>query len=474
MKSLLFLYSVSVLIAHGVQVHCYWTTSAQPSCRYNCGYNMGSCSCSSSCQYYGNCCRDYYSYCYQTTTQPTTVAPCGGSLFGSGTFTSPNHPNHYYNNAHCTWKLTAAYNQRVFLTFRYMELENDCSKDYISIYNGPAYSSNLLGKVCNDTLTTFYSTYTYMTVVFRTDSSVIGRGFKAEFMSSLNPSSGQVSCTSDEMTIVIQKSYLSSLGYSSDDLYLNDEHCRPTVTSYQLIFSFPIDGCGNVKQFDNGRVVYTNGLRSSNSSSGEITRHAILKLNVTCIMAQDSLSENMFVIQNPGNSTIIGTGRFNTTMTFYTSGFGTPVTQVPYEVELNDYIYVRVDLKSSDNSLVIFLDTCVASPSPHDFHTRVYYLVRNGCPADNTYSSYNSGYHKYARFRVQAFQFLRASESVYLQCKVIVCRYSDYNSRCRRGCIRRRARDLGSDHDSETLVLGPIKLKEPMKKEEGPGKQDEA
>uniref|UniRef100_A0A672H1B2 CUB and zona pellucida-like domains 1, tandem duplicate 1 n=1 Tax=Salarias fasciatus TaxID=181472 RepID=A0A672H1B2_SALFA len=395
------------------------------------------------------------------TSLPSPVAPCGGSLFGSGTFSSPNHPNHYHNNAYCTWTLRAAYNQRVFLAFTYMELENCCGCDYINVYDGPSSSYNLLGKICHDSnLTSFYSTSTYMTVVFRSDSSVIARGFKAEFISALKPSS--VSCTSDTMNIVIERSYLNSLGYSSHDLYLNDEHCRPKITSYQVIFSFPIESCGNVKQISSDRVVYTNGLRSSNSSSGEITRHAVLKLNVTCIMDQDSLSENMFVIQNPGNSAIIGTGKFNTTMTFYTSSsFYYPVTEFPYEVELNEYIYVQIDLKSSDNSLVIFLDTCVASPSPHDFQTRAYYFFWTGCrcTADNTYYAYYSGSRDYARFRVKTFQFLRASESVYLQCKVLVCQASDYNSRCRRGCTRRRARDLGSGHDSQTLVLGPIKLK---------------
>ncbi|KAL0169881.1 hypothetical protein M9458_034477, partial [Cirrhinus mrigala] len=29
------------------------------SCMYNCGYNLGSCSCNYDCQYYGNCCSDY-------------------------------------------------------------------------------------------------------------------------------------------------------------------------------------------------------------------------------------------------------------------------------------------------------------------------------------------------------------------------------------------------------------------------------
>lgn len=32
----------------------------QPSCRYNCGMHLGSCSCRSSCQYNGDCCYDYY------------------------------------------------------------------------------------------------------------------------------------------------------------------------------------------------------------------------------------------------------------------------------------------------------------------------------------------------------------------------------------------------------------------------------
>ena len=77
---------------------------------------------------------------------------------------------------------------------------------------------------------------------------------------------------------------------------------------------------------------------------------------------------------------------------------------------------------------------------------------------DNTYRSYTSGNQPYARFAFTSFQFLRGSDSVYIQCTVLVCQAQDYNSRCRRGCIARTARDLGSEHDSQTLVLGPIKL----------------
>lgn len=81
------------------------------------------------------------------------------------------------------------------------------------------------------------------------------------------------------------------------------------------------------------------------------------------------------------------------------------------------------------------------------------------CSEDNTYQAYVTGNRAYARFTFKAFQFLRATESVYIQCKVLICPANDYNSRCRRGCRRRVARDLGSEHDSQTLVLGPIQLK---------------
>ncbi|XP_041866483.1 deleted in malignant brain tumors 1 protein isoform X2 [Melanotaenia boesemani] len=452
---------------HDYYSYCPFTsvepTTAQPSCRYNCGSHMGSCSCSSSCQYNGNCCHDYYSHCAATTPSGS----CGGSLFGSGTFSSPNHPSYYFDNAYCVWHLRAAYDQRIFLAFTYLQLENCCSCDYISIYDGPSVNSKYLGKVCNNSLNTFYSSSNYMTVVFRTDGSVVGRGFSAEFMSSLKPTSGRVDCSSNNMNIVIERSYLNSLGYDGHSLFLDDPHCRPQVSTYQVVFSFPLNTCGNIRKFDNGRIVYTNNVRAYPSNNGEITRQSHLKMNVACLMEQDSVSQNIFAIHHGSNSSITGSGRYNTSMAFYTSSsFYDKVTEVPYEVALSQDLYVQVDLQGRDSALVLFLDTCVASPSPFDFHTRAYYLVRDGCRVDNTYWPISSGTESLARFTFKAFQFLRATDTVYIQCKVLICPASDGNSRCRRGCNGRAIRDVSSEHKSQTIVVGPIKLKEPEKKGE--------
>ncbi|CAL8255030.1 unnamed protein product [Lota lota] len=471
MLTLGFLVLCIVMFSHCVQAQCHYTTeappdhtTAQPSCRYNCGYNLGSCSCSSSCQSYGNCCYDYYSQCHYTTAAPpdhTTVHPCGGSLSSSGSFSSPGYPGYYHDNSYCVWQLRASNNHRIYLSFTDLQLENCCTCDYVAVYDGPNLNSRLLGKLCNDTLNFFQSSSTYITVLFRTDGSVVGRGFKAEFSSSVPTGSGRVECSADNMDIVIEKSYLNSLGYVGNNLYLNDQYCRPQISAFQVIFSFPINTCGTVRTFENGRIVYTNAVRAYESDYGLITRQSSLKLNVDCHMEPDTTVQILYVARSQENRTIMGTGRFNGSMAFYTSSsFYYMVTQVPYEVTLDQNLYVQVKLRRDDSSLVLFLDTCVASPSPHDFHNTTYDLVRNGCGIDSTYYAYASGSQNYARFTFRAFQFLRTHESVYLQCKVVVCPASATNSRCRRGCSRRKTRALRASEDSHTLVLGPVTLQD--------------
>ena len=51
---------------------------------------------------------------------------------------------------------------------------------------------------------------------------------------------------------------------------------------------------------------------------------------------------------------------------------------------------------------------------------------------------------------------------MYLRCKMVVCRADDYFSRCRRGCIVRSKRDVGSYQEKVDVVLGPIQLQAPQ------------
>lgn len=69
-------------------------------------------------------------------------------------------------------------------------LDNCCDCDYIKVYDGPSVNSRLLGTVCNNSLDSFHSSSNYLTVLFRTDGSIVGRGFSADFTSTLPPTSG--------------------------------------------------------------------------------------------------------------------------------------------------------------------------------------------------------------------------------------------------------------------------------------------
>uniref|UniRef100_A0A4W4FFV1 CUB and zona pellucida-like domains 1, tandem duplicate 1 n=1 Tax=Electrophorus electricus TaxID=8005 RepID=A0A4W4FFV1_ELEEL len=372
---------------------------------------------------------------------------CGGRLSGSGSLTSPFYPNYYHDRSNCEWQLSAPAGQRIFLSF----VDLDC--DYVRVYDGPSTNSPLLATMCfNDTRQNFHSSSSNMTVLFRSDISVVARGFKALFSSHVN-------CSSGNMTIVIQRSYLSSLGFSWQDLYLDDHHCMPSSVGYDVSFSFPLNMCGTNKEISNGHVVYTNNVRAAHSQSGEITRQTqYFLLHVSCHMERDTTVGNLYQAQEVANSTITGVGRFNATMRFYlSSSFSYPVLESPYVVQLNQYVYVQVQLTRQDSSLDVFLDSCVASPN-HDFQTRNYDLLRNGCVRDRTVYVYTNGLRPYARFRFQAFKFLRTHAYVFLRCKVVVCANNDYNSRCRRGCQYRRKRAIDSVLHTRAVTLGPITL----------------
>ncbi|KAG5267002.1 hypothetical protein AALO_G00238700 [Alosa alosa] len=445
-------------------------TTGYYSCRYNCGYNFNNCSCTSSCRYNGNCCYDYYDYCYQTTMETTTITypPCGGNLDVSGSFSSPYYPNYYHDNAYCEWRLSAPSGQRVLLIFSDLELQGCCSCDYITVYDGPSVGYNQLGRLChNSSLDTFHSSSNHMTVLFRSDSSVGRRGFRAEFISSLSASKGHVECSLDNMTITISRSFLSSEGFTGDDLYVNDLYCRPTQNSYEVVFRFLKNRCGTTRKIQNGWEIYNNEVRTYPNNSADITYLPQFYLSVACHMQKDSISQIMYVAHDRLKFNVTGSGHYNTTMAFYTSGFYQQIYDDPYYVSLNEYMYVQVSLGNPDSRLVLFLDTCMASPDPQDnSNHHSHYLLANGCPRDSTFYSYTSGSQYYARFRFRAFMFLRTYPSVYLQCKVLVCPANDYNSRCRQGCRTRRARDLDPQLAMTTVVLGPISLRDVQHPEE--------
>ncbi|NXU75793.1 DMBT1 protein, partial [Oreotrochilus melanogaster] len=116
----------------------------------------------------------------------------------------------------------------------------------------------------------------------------------------------------------------------------------------------------------------------------------------------------------------------------------------PYYVDLKQNLFLEASLHSSDSNLVVFVDTCVASPDPHNFEIQTYDLIRHGCAKDSTYSPYYSPHSSVARFSFSAFSFINQHPSVYLKCELVVCKERDYSSRCYQGCASRYKRRVSS------------------------------
>uniref|UniRef100_A0A8C3F269 CUB domain-containing protein n=1 Tax=Chrysemys picta bellii TaxID=8478 RepID=A0A8C3F269_CHRPI len=101
----------------------------------------------------------------------------------SGTFQSPFYPGNYPNNADCVWEIEAVSNYRFtkcLCLFPRTE-GGTCQYDYIEIYDGPLYTSPLLGKICYGSYLTYTSSSNLMTVRFHSDSSITKRGFRAAY-----------------------------------------------------------------------------------------------------------------------------------------------------------------------------------------------------------------------------------------------------------------------------------------------------
>ncbi|XP_016375881.1 suppressor of tumorigenicity 14 protein homolog [Sinocyclocheilus rhinocerous] len=113
-------------------------------------------------------------------SQDSSELACGGKLSGtSGSFKSPNFPSYYPPNTTCQWDIEVPDGKYVKLRFPKFMVStgslNHCSGDYVQIVG----KSTLCGQQPANTMVTVNSNK--MTVVFKSDSSQVDRGFSATY-----------------------------------------------------------------------------------------------------------------------------------------------------------------------------------------------------------------------------------------------------------------------------------------------------
>uniref|UniRef100_A0A3Q4HHJ3 Cubilin (intrinsic factor-cobalamin receptor) n=1 Tax=Neolamprologus brichardi TaxID=32507 RepID=A0A3Q4HHJ3_NEOBR len=129
---------------------------------------------------------------------------CGGDLFGpSGSFSSPGYPNRYPDNRECIWYITTSAGSSITITIHEFDVEyhQDCNYDVLEVYGGPDLSAPQLAKLCTTTSTPMHvsSTGNLLTVRFKSDAYVSGRGFNASWAEVQGGCGGPVTAPSGEI-----------------------------------------------------------------------------------------------------------------------------------------------------------------------------------------------------------------------------------------------------------------------------------
>ncbi|XP_046374817.2 cubilin-like [Haliotis rufescens] len=177
---------------------------------------------------------------------------------GTGTLTahlspnfiqSPRYPLNYRDNSLCIWTLTtvlANYMIRLEAVDSQMESEVGCAYDSVTVYDGVGSSTSMmLKRWCGNTQPTVQSSGQSMTVVFKSDNSVTGKGFRLKYTATSAP----LTCGS-HLIASGSTQYLTSPGYPEN--YPINKDCVWTITTNLRnikigVIDFHLEGSTNCK-----------------------------------------------------------------------------------------------------------------------------------------------------------------------------------------------------------------------------------
>ncbi|KAK3572019.1 hypothetical protein QTP86_022249 [Hemibagrus guttatus] len=131
---------------------------------------------------------------------------CGGDLTGpAGSFNSPGYPNKYPENRECVWYIQTSPSSSITITIHEFDVEYhpDCNYDMLEVYGGPDLSAPRLAQLCttrppNNPLHVS-STGNAVTVRFKSDEYVSGRGFNASWQETQGGCGGAVTAPRGEI-----------------------------------------------------------------------------------------------------------------------------------------------------------------------------------------------------------------------------------------------------------------------------------
>lgn len=285
------------------------------------------------------------------------------------------------------------------------------------------------------------------------------------------PDSLSVKCTTDGMMVTLDITYHPNIAV--DKVTLSDANCKLAdlggLNATHIWLNAPLDSCMTNHTTDGDTIIYQNRLvTETRESAGAaiISREFQAEFPFRCTYPRSAI---VSVASFSPREKVIYTrtaeyGNFTFTMDMYeTDAYETPYADYPVRVDLNDPMYLEVQVKSNDSMLVLIPVKCWGTAEPEQDDDKSYAFIDNGCGKDETLD-FDYKLSAVQRFQLDAFRFLGESADavVYLHCSVEACRSADNDSRCAEGCTENaRRKRRGAQFDAlteETVTIGPVEL----------------
>ncbi|KAL9988076.1 hypothetical protein ACROYT_G002476 [Oculina patagonica] len=275
-----------------------------------------------------------------------------------------------------------------------------------------------------------------------------------------------VKCTDEAMFISLERR--SFQGFDPSKLTLLYPSCRASYNDTHITLRTNLNDCGTTHNESEDAITFYNKVRSVAFSSGNvITRDQNVSIPFYCSYGRKAIVRNpsFKTWKNYVTSSEGGYGNFTFTMDlFKSSNYYTPYNfhDYPITVNLQDRLFVQIAVEAPQSNLVVFADTCKATPSTDPYSVPQYIFLQRGCGLDSTLN-YSYSISSKQRFSIQAFRFIEDHPVVHLHCEVLACHRNTARSRCLQGCSRNRGRRDEEPGSESTQVYemssGPLTFK---------------
>ncbi|KAL3884621.1 hypothetical protein ACJMK2_024748, partial [Sinanodonta woodiana] len=271
------------------------------------------------------------------------------------------------------------------------------------------------------------------------------------------------SCTSSGWYIQVDMYRLRQMypNARESDIYLGVSSCTGYSNGNTLVFQHGIRDCLTSEMGTPNYIVHRNRLvyAMRDPQYQFIIRNYNWTFEVKCYDFRNEspsshISHNTIEPLDSGH--VQGTSHYNITMRFYSDpSFQDEIPGNPLYVKVGNDVYVKVYTDTADWGIGMSVRSCYTKPDPYASDDLKYYIIREGCEADENTRYISQSKHE-TKFMFRDFEYASNHEGLYLYCDATFCETSNYSYQCQQSCDPSGKREAESRPRLTETVLEKI------------------